>query len=113
MRGRTHIEEIGRDREAIVVTEVPFQVNKARMMERIAEVVREKVVEGISDLRDESDSDGVRAVIELRSDAVPEAVVGQPSRYTPLQTSSGVNMLTRNGGPQTMRTQKARKDAAH
>src|SRR3546814_20235284 len=74
MRGRTHIEEIGKDREAIVVTEIPYQVNKARMMARIAEVVREKVVEGISDLRDESDRGGVRVVVHLRRDAVPEMV---------------------------------------
>src|SRR3546814_6016620 len=106
MRGRTHIEEIGRDREAIVVTEVPFQVNKARMMEGIAEVVREKVVEGISDLRDESDRDGVRVVIELRRDAVTEVVLAQLFRYTPLQTSFGVNMLALNGGRPEMMTLK-------
>src|SRR5207302_1920075 len=70
MRGKVHIEELRKEREAIVVTEVPYQVNKARMVERIAEVVREKLIEGISDLRDESDRDGVRVVIELRRDAV-------------------------------------------
>jgi DNA gyrase subunit A len=93
MRGRTHIEELRRDREAIVVTEVPYQVNKARMVARIAEVVREKIVEGIADLRDESDRHGLRVVIELRGDAVTEIILNQLYRYTPLQTTFGVNML--------------------
>ncbi len=69
MRSRHHIEEVRKDREAIVVTEIPYQVNKSRMLERIAELVHEKVIEGISDLRDESDRDGVRVVIELKRDA--------------------------------------------
>ncbi len=69
MRGKTAIEEIRKDREAIVVTEIPYQVNKARMVERIAELVREKIIEGIADLRDESDRDGVRVVVELKRDA--------------------------------------------
>jgi len=98
MRGRTHIEEIRRDREAIVVTEIPYQVNKARMIERIAETVREKRIEGISDIRDESDRDGVRVVIELRREAMSEIVLNQLYRYTPLQTSFGINMLALNGG---------------
>ncbi len=98
VRGRTTIESITRDREAIVVTEIPYQVNKARMVERIAEVVREKMVEGISDLRDESDRDGVRVVIELKRDAMAEVVLNQLYRHTPLQTSFGVNMLALNGG---------------
>ena len=98
IRSKTVIEPLGRDREAIIVTEVPFQVNKARMVERIAEVVREKLVEGISDLRDESDRDGVRVVIELRRDAMADVVLNQLYRYTPLQTSFGVNMLALNGG---------------
>ena len=103
MRGRTHIEEIRRDREAIIVTEIPYQVNKARMIERIADMVREKRIEGISDLRDESDRDGVRVVVELRRDAVAEIVLNQLYRYTPLQTSFGVNMLALDGGqPQMM-----------
>ena len=74
MRGRTHVEEIRKDREAIIVTEVPYQVNKARMIERIAEMVRDKRIEGIADIRDESDRDGVRVVIELRRDAMSEVV---------------------------------------
>jgi DNA gyrase subunit A len=98
MRGRTEIEELGRDREAIIVTEIPYQVNKSRMMERIAEVVRDKKVEGISDLRDESDRHGVRVVIELKRDAMHEVVLNQLYRFTQLQTSFGVNMLALNAG---------------
>ena len=98
MRGRTHFEDMGKDREAIVVTEIPYQVNKARMVERIAEMVRDKHIEGISDLRDESDRDGVRVVIELKRDAMPEVVLAQLFRHTQLQSSFGVNMLALNGG---------------
>ncbi|MDA0656811.1 MAG: DNA gyrase subunit A, partial [Proteobacteria bacterium] len=106
MRGRTHIEQASKDREAIIVTEIPYQVNKSRMMERIAEVVRNKTIEGISDLRDESDRDGVRMVIELKRDAVTEVVLAQLYRYTPLQTSFGVNTLALNGGKPEMMTIK-------
>jgi len=103
MRGRVHIEEVRKDREAIVVTEVPYQVNKARMLEQIAELVRDKRIEGISDLRDESDRDGVRVVIELRRDAVADVVLAQLYRFSPLQTSFGVNMLALNlGKPELM-----------
>jgi DNA gyrase subunit A len=98
MRGRTEFEEMARDRTAIIVTEIPYQVNKARMIEQIAEVVRDKKVEGISELRDESDRHGVRVVIELKREAMPEVVLNQLFRYTPLQTSFGVNMLALNGG---------------
>ncbi len=98
LRGKTHIEELRKEREAIVITEVPYQVNKARMVERIAECVREKLIEGIADLRDESDRDGVRVVVELKRDAVADVVLNQLFRYTPLQTSFGVNMLALNGG---------------
>ncbi|MBF0391317.1 MAG: DNA gyrase subunit A [Alphaproteobacteria bacterium] len=98
LRGRCHIEDIRKDREAIVVTEMPYQVNKARMVELIADLVREKRVEGISDLRDESDRDGVRVVVELKRDAVAEVVLNQLYRFTPLQSSFGVNMLALNGG---------------
>ena len=98
MRGKTLIEPLGRDREAIIVSEIPYQVNKARMVERIAEVVRDKLVEGISDLRDESDRDGVRVVIELKRDVMADVVLHQLYRHTPLQTSFGVNMLALNGG---------------
>lgn len=98
MRAKTHTEVASKDREAIVVTEIPFQVNKSRMLERIAEVVRDKTVEGISDLRDESDREGVRVVIELKRDAMTEVVLAQLYKFTPLQTSFGVNMLALNGG---------------
>ncbi len=103
MRGRATIEEIRKDRDAIVVTEVPYQVNKARMIEKIAELVRDKRIEGISDIRDESDRDGVCVVIELRRDAVGQVVLNQLYRYSPLQTSFGINTLALNGGrPETM-----------
>ncbi|MBI3498864.1 MAG: DNA gyrase subunit A [Proteobacteria bacterium] len=98
MRSRTHMEEIRRERMAIIVTEVPFQQNKARLIERMAEVVNDKIIEGIAELRDESDRDGVRVVIELKRDAVEEVVLNQLYKFTPLQTSFGVNMLALNGG---------------
>jgi DNA gyrase subunit A len=98
MRGKTHVEEVRRDRDAIVCTEIPYQVNKAKLIERIAEMVREKLIEGISDLRDESDREGVRVVIELKRDAEPDIVLNQLYRHTALQTSFGVNMLALNGG---------------
>ena len=98
MRGRTGVEQIRKDREAIIVTEVPYQVNKARMIERIAELVNERRIEGIADLRDESDRDGVRVVIELKRDALAEVVLNQLHRYSALQTSFGVNMLALRGG---------------
>ena len=93
MRGRTSVEEIRKDRFAIIVHEIPYQVNKSRMLEVMADAVRDKKVEGISDLRDESDRDGVRVVIELKRDAEQEVVLAQLFRYTPLQSSFGVNML--------------------
>ncbi len=98
LRGRTHIETIRKEREAIVVTEIPYQVNKARMVERVAELVREKRIEGIADLRDESDRDGVRVVIELKRDAMAEIVLNQLYQYTPLQSTFGVNALALLGG---------------
>ncbi|HWA49861.1 MAG TPA: DNA gyrase subunit A [Dongiaceae bacterium] len=97
IRGRTHVEE-GRDRDAIIVTEVPYQVNKARMVERMAEVVKDKTIDGISGLRDESSREGVRVVIELKRDAMTDVVLNQLFRFTSLQTSFGVNMLALNGG---------------
>ena len=98
MRAKAEIQEIRKDRMAIVVSEIPYQVNKARLLERIGEVVRDKVIEGIADLRDESDRDGVRMVIELKRDAVGEVVLSQLYRHTSMQTSFGVNMLALNGG---------------
>ena len=97
MRARIHREEV-RDREAIIVTEVPYQVNKATMQERMAQLVREKRLEGIADIRDESDRDGYRVVIELKRDAVYDVVLNQLYRHTPLQTSFGANMVALNGG---------------
>ncbi len=98
MRGRTHFEEIRQGREAIVITEIPYQVNKARMVEQIADLVRAKRIEGISDIRDESDRTGVRVVVELKRDAVGDVVLNQLFRYSPLQTSFGANILALNGG---------------
>ncbi|NNE83423.1 MAG: DNA gyrase subunit A, partial [Alphaproteobacteria bacterium] len=98
MRARTHFEDISNNRTAIIVTEIPYQVNKSRMIERIAEIANEKTVEGISDLRDESDRHGLRVVIELKREAEPEVVLAQLFRYTSLQTTFGVNMLALNGG---------------
>tara|TARA_B100000963_G_scaffold97796_1_gene84451 strand:- start:1446 stop:4430 length:2985 start_codon:yes stop_codon:yes gene_type:complete len=103
MRGRAAVEEIRKDREAIIITEIPYQVNKASMIEKIAELVREKTIEGIADLRDESDRHGMRVVIELKRDAVPDVVLNQLYRYSQLQTSFGANMLALNNGrPQLM-----------
>ncbi|MGE0117620.1 MAG: DNA gyrase subunit A [Dongiaceae bacterium] len=98
VRARTHVEEIRKDREAIIVTEIPYQVSKKRLQERIAECWREKIIEGIAELRDESDRDGVRVVIELKREAMAEIVLNQLFSHTPLQTSFGVNMLALNGG---------------
>ncbi len=97
VRSKTNFEEV-RGRTAIIVTEVPFQVNKARMVERIAEVVREKKVEGIADLRDESDRHGVRVVIEVKREADPDIVLNQLFKFTSLQTSFGINMVSLRGG---------------
>jgi DNA gyrase subunit A len=102
MRARAKIEE-GRDRAQIIVTEIPYQVNKATLVERIAEMVREKRVEGISALRDESNRQGNRIVIELKRDAVPDVVLNQLYRFTALQTSFGANIVALNGGrPEVM-----------
>ncbi|TGP52857.1 DNA gyrase subunit A [bacterium M00.F.Ca.ET.230.01.1.1] len=98
MRGRVNIEQRGNDRESIVVTEIPYQVNKASMIEKMAELVRDKRIEGISDIRDESDRQGYRVVIELKREAVADVVLNQLYRFTPLQTSFGANMVALNGG---------------
>ncbi|MCL6651915.1 DNA gyrase subunit A [Agrobacterium rubi] len=98
MRGRATIEPMRGDREQIIITEVPFQVNKSTMIEKMAELVKDKRVEGISDLRDESDRQGYRVVIELKRDANAEVILNQLYRYTPLQTSFGCNMVALNGG---------------
>ena len=98
MRAKASVEEIRKDREAIIVTEIPYQVNKSSLIEKIADLVREKRIEGISDLRDESDRDGMRIVIELKRDAVGEVVLNQLWRFTPMQSTFGCNMVALNGG---------------
>ena len=98
MRGKVAFETVRKEREAIVITEIPYQVNKATMVERIAELVRDKKIDGVADLRDESDRDGYRVVIELKRDAEREVVLNQLYRFTPLQTSFGANMVALDGG---------------
>ncbi|MEM9248441.1 MAG: DNA gyrase subunit A [Pseudomonadota bacterium] len=98
VRAKVRIEEIRKDRYAIILDEIPYQVNKASMIEKIAELVREKRLEGIAHVQDESDRVGVRVVIELKRDATPEVVLNQLYRFTPMQTSFGCNMLALNGG---------------
>jgi DNA gyrase subunit A len=103
MRGKVSIDTVRKDREAIIITEIPYQVNKATMVERIADLVREKKIEGISDLRDESDRDGYRVVIELKREAMADVVLNQLYRFTPLQSNFAANMLALDGGrPQIM-----------
>ena len=103
VRGRASVEEIRKDRFAIIITEIPYQVNKAAMVEKIAELVKEKRIEGIADIRDESDRHGMRVVVELKRDAVPDVVLNQLYRYTPLQTTFGVNNVALvNGRPETL-----------
>ena len=98
VRARAEIEDIRRDRKAIVITEIPYQVNKSTLQEKIAELVRAKQIEGVSDIRDESDRSGMRIVIEIKREATPEVVLNQLYRFTQLQTSFGVNMLALNDG---------------
>jgi DNA gyrase subunit A len=93
LRARAAIEKVSRERDAIVVTEIPYQVNKARLIERIAELVRDKKIEGISDLRDESDRDGMRIVIELKKDEPAQVVLNNLYKMTPMQTSFGIILL--------------------
>jgi DNA gyrase subunit A len=104
MRGKVRIDTIRKDREAIIITEIPYQVNKATMVARMGELQREKQIEGISELRDESDREGYRVVIELKRDAVADVVLNQLYRFTPLQTTFGANMVALdNGRPQVMK----------
>ena len=98
MRAKVAIESLRKDREALIVTEIPYQVNKATMIEKIAELVRDKRVEGISEIRDESDRDGMRVVIEIKRDAQADVVINNLYRLTLLQTSFGVNMVALSGG---------------
>ncbi|WP_026607342.1 DNA gyrase subunit A [Methylocapsa acidiphila] len=105
-RAKVEVEEIRKEREALIVTEIPYQVNKATLIEKIAELVREKRVEGIADLRDESDRDGMRIVIELKRDAVADVVLNQLWRFTALQSSFACNMIALNGGKPEVLTLK-------
>ncbi|MCE8535932.1 DNA gyrase subunit A [Ruegeria pomeroyi] len=98
IRAKTRVEELRKDRYAIIVDEIPYQVNKAAMIEKIAEAVREKRIEGVAHVQDESDRNGVRVVVELKRDATPEVVLNQLYRFSPMQTSFGCNMLALNGG---------------
>jgi DNA gyrase subunit A len=103
MRGKVEFETIRKEREAIVITEIPYQLNKASLVERIADLHKEKKIDGIADLRDESDRDGYRVVVELKRDAMPDVVLNQLYKFTPLQSSFPANMLALdNGRPQTM-----------
>ncbi|WP_299813217.1 DNA gyrase subunit A [uncultured Roseibium sp.] len=98
MRAKVDVEEVRKDRTALIVTEIPYQVNKSSMIEKIAELVRDKRVEGISDIRDESDRSGMRVVIELKRDAVPDVILNQLYRFSQLQTSFGANIVALNSG---------------
>ncbi|MDB4599553.1 DNA gyrase subunit A [Alphaproteobacteria bacterium] len=103
MRAKAEVQTNAKDREAIIIHEIPYQVNKAQLLERIGEMVREKTLEGISDIRDESDRNGMRVVIEIKRDASGDVVLNQLYRHTRLQTSFPVNLLAMNGGrPQQM-----------
>jgi DNA gyrase subunit A len=98
MRGCVNIETVRKEREALIISQIPYQVNKATLVERIADLVREKKVEGIADVRDESDRQGYRVVIELKRDAVADVVLNQLYRFTSLQTTFGANIVALNGG---------------
>ncbi|HWV22454.1 MAG TPA: DNA gyrase subunit A [Devosia sp.] len=111
VRGRSSVEEVRKEREAIVITEIPYQVNKAAMVERIAELVREKRIEGVADLRDESSREGMRVVIEVKRDALPEVVLNQLYRFTALQSSFGCNFVALNGGKPELMNLKQILDA--
>jgi DNA gyrase subunit A len=104
MRAKVAVEELRKDREALIVSEIPYQVNKSALIEKIAELVREKRIEGIADLRDESDREGMRIVIELKRDAVADVVLNQLWRFTAMQSSFGANMIALNGGRPEMMT---------
>ncbi len=106
MRGKVEIETLRGDREAIIISEIPYQVNKAAMVERISELWREKKIDGIAALRDESDREGYRVVIELRRDAMPDVVLNQLYRYTPLQSTFGANVVALDGGRPLVMTLK-------
>ena len=97
MRGRANIEEMKNGRDAIVVTEVPYQMNKKEFVEKVADLVIEKIIVGISEIRDESNKEGVRIVFELKRDAFPKKILNQLYKLTPLQTSFSYNMIALTG----------------
>src|SRR5204862_2753813 len=107
MRGKATIDRIGRgshERDAVIITEIPFQVNKAKLIERIAELANEKKLEGIAEVRDESDRHGMRIVVELKRDAVPQVVLNKLFKLTPMQSSFGViNLAIVNGQPRVLK----------
>lgn len=107
VRAKTVVEEIRKDRYAIVINEIPYQVNKSVMIDRIAEAARDKRIEGIAHVQDESDRNGVRVVVELKRDATAEVVLNQLFRFTPMQTYFGCNMLALNGGKPEQLTLRA------
>ena len=103
IRGKVSIEDLPKDKKAIIISEIPYQINKVSLIEKVAELVREKTIEGITDLRDESDRNGMRIYIELRKDAVPDVILNQLYRYTQLQTSFGANTVALDrGNPKTL-----------
>ena len=103
IRAKVEVEEIRKDREALIVSEIPYQLNKVMLIEKIADLVRNKTIEGISDLRDESDRHGMRIVIELKRDAVSDIVLNQLYKFTQLQTSFGANLVALDrGSPKVM-----------
>ncbi|MEQ9637397.1 MAG: DNA gyrase subunit A [Devosia marina] len=111
VRGRSSIEEVRKEREAIVITEIPYQVNKASLVEKIAELVRDKRIEGVADLRDESSREGMRIVVEVKRDALPDVVLNQLYRFTQLQSSFGCNFVALNGGKPELMNLKQILDA--
>ena len=103
MQGRAHVEPSNRGRDSLIITELPYQVNKANLIEKIAELARDKKIEGIAELRDESDKDGMRVVIETKRDAVPEVVLNQLYKQTQLQDTFGIILLALvDGTPKVM-----------
>ena len=113
MRGKVAIEDLRKEREAIIITEIPYQVNKATMIERMAELVREKKIDGIAELRDESDRDGYRVVVELKRDAMADVVLNQLYRFTPLQSTFGANMVALDGGRPLVMTAARHAEVVH
>ena len=107
-RSRVNVEEMDNGKKRLIVTEIPYQVNKANLVEKIASLVREKIIEGITDLRDESNREGIRIVIELRKDVQADVLLNQLYRMTSLQTSFGVNLLALvDGAPKLLGVKEA------